>query len=250
MSSGIFHRVEKKYLVDAFQHDEIIKVLHEKMILDKYSNSGGNYHIQSLYYDTSCNRFISETYLDSRYKEKLRIRAYGIPSLDNTVYVEIKKKINRIGNKRRYQMPLVDAYHFLESGGFPNVFKNGNIQVLNEINAMAFQRGINFRPFALISYDRIAFNSEEDNGLRISFDTNLQGRTHNLRLESQEGGLSLINQKTAIMEIKAIGAMPLWLTRLLSLHQVYPRSFSKYKVMYHSILRQRHPQIVSSYERR
>jgi len=229
-----FLRVEKKYLLTQQQFTEIIKVLNEKMTPDEYTKNDGSYHIRSLYYDTPCNRFISDSYINSGYKEKLRLRTYGVPKLNNKVFVEIKKKIQGIGNKYRCQMTLSEAYNFLETGQTPPTLENNDLQVLREITAMKTQRDINFEPYALINYDRIAFNSES--GLRISFDTNIQGRTYDLRLEKKAQGVSLTNNNAIVMEVKVLQAMPLWLAKLLSTHHIYPCSFSKYKQMYHYTL--------------
>jgi len=50
---------------------------------------------------TQDNQLIRHSVSKPRYKEKLRLRSYGVPSLDAKVYLEIKKKVNGLVNKRR-----------------------------------------------------------------------------------------------------------------------------------------------------
>ena len=68
------------------------------------------------------------------YKEKLRLRSYNIPtSLNDKVFLELKKKINGIVNKRRVVMTLGEVYEFLENGKKPCFDDYENKQVIKEI---------------------------------------------------------------------------------------------------------------------
>ena len=59
-----------------------------RMKIDEYSQ----HTILSLYYDTDDFRFIRHSMDKPKYKEKFRIRSYGVPSQDSLVFLEIKKK--------------------------------------------------------------------------------------------------------------------------------------------------------------
>ena len=67
-------------------------------------------------------------------KEKLRLRGYGIPSLEDKVYLEIKKKVNGLVNKRRTRLVLKEAYNYLFTSIMPEYKEYMNKQVLNEID--------------------------------------------------------------------------------------------------------------------
>jgi hypothetical protein len=88
----------------------------------------------------------------------------------------------------------------------------------------------------LISYNRLAFNGRGDAGLRISFDTELRGRTHDLRLESGGYGELLLDPEYIVLEVKALASLPLWLTHLLSSQRAFAGRFSKYRIMYENTL--------------
>ena len=230
-TENIFYRIEKKYLVTRKQYNEITKILSERMALDEYSKEGGTYNVMSLYYDTPSKAFICEALFNRRYKEKLRLRTYTVPQPDADVFVEVKKKVDGIGNKRRCTLPLADAYRFLEKGDIS--YEGDNQQVLREIYAILGRYDMNLSPSALISYNRLAYNGkDEDVGLRISFDTDLRGRLQDLRFESGTYGKRLLDPEVVVMEIKVLSCMPLWLTQLLASQQVFPRSFSKYRAMH------------------
>ena len=83
-----------------------------------------------------------------------------------------------------------------------------------------------------IAYDRVAYYGKEDKELRITFDKNILCRTNNLHLNSEIYGTNILAENTTLMEIKANGAMPLWLSSLLSDLEIFPISFSKYGTYY------------------
>lgn len=94
----------------------------------------------------------------------------------------------------------------------------------------------NLQPAVYLNYDRTAFYSKEDPDLRITFDRNIHFRTDDLSLQSLPGGRFVIRPGESIMEIKADGAMPLWLTALLTQAGAKRTSFSKYGTAYQLLL--------------
>lgn len=218
----IFERVEKKYLLTAQQKALLLTRVGERLREDKYPHG----LVSSLYMDTPDRRCIRAS-IDARvYKEKLRLRAYGIPSPDGTVFLELKKKYKGVVYKRREKLTLAEAYRYLETGISPR-----QTQIFREIDYVLMQNpGI--APRAYISYERDAFVGREDNGLRVTFDENALWRGEDLRLESGPYGFSVFPEGKGIMEIKTLGAMPLWLADALDELRIYPTSFSKYGTAY------------------
>ena len=83
----------------------------------------------------------------------------------------------------------------------------------------------------IVSYNRLAFNGGAyDPGLRITFDTNLKGRVHDLSLLS--GGYAknhyFAPPEWCVMEIKINSRVPYWLTEVIGKHQCSIRRISKY----------------------
>ena len=236
LSNGIFHRVEKKYILNCGQYDVITDELHKRMELDIYSQQGQAYGVQSLYYDTPGHALVSESLSNRQYKEKLRLRSYGQPQPEDLVYIEIKKKINGVGCKRRCRVRLDQAYRFLDGGLFPDSPEEGSMQLLREIYAMLCRYGMELGPSVHISASRLAFAGRGDAGLRITFDSDVLGRTDDLLLESGKYGGMLLGPGQYVMEVKTFGSMPLWLTGLLASARAFPQSFSKHRAVYYNKL--------------
>ena len=78
----------------------------------------------------------------------------------------------------------------------------------------------------------------EDPALRITFDRNIRWRRDRLTLDAGDDGKRLLPEDQILMEVKALGACPLWLCRALSAQHIYPASFSKYGACYKEMRRE------------
>lgn len=217
-----FERYEKKYLITPDQQARILSAARPYMKEDEY----GRYSICNVYYDTDDFSLIRASLEKPVYKEKLRVRSYGVPADDDRVFVEIKKKCGGVVYKRRVVMMAMDAPGYLS--GDAALSPGG--QISREIDY--FQSFHRTAPQVFIGYDRTAMGGIENEALRVTFDTNIRWRDSMLDLRSGDGGMLILPQDTVLMEIKIPGAMPLWLTRLLSSMSVFPTSFSKYGECY------------------
>ena len=233
MAIEVFNRYENKYMLDTETYYKMQKRLSDYMDLDAYNKTQEFYTISNLYYDTEDDFLIRTSLQKPKYKEKLRLRAYGVPQSDSKVYFEIKKKVRGLVNKRRSGLILDEAYDILKTGTMPSTKAYMNQQVLHEI-AYILQR-FALKPKVYIAYDRRAYfgNSKaEAQDLRISFDTNIRTRRVDLKLEAGDYGKPLLAPEVRLMEIKVAKSMPFWLTRTLSEYKIYPVSFSKYGTEY------------------
>lgn len=214
----VFDRVEKKYILNKNQFEEIKNILKEKMNTDPYHKD--EYTISSVYLDTDNFDLIRTSLEKPAYKEKVRLRSYNVPSLDDKVFLEIKKKYNGHGNKRRIGLTLKDAYDFIEGKTEIDSQKGKELKyTLNKYN---------LKPKIYIAYDRLAF---EQNDFRITLDYNIRSRIEDIRLENGSAG-KLLDKNIFIMEAKANNAYPNWFIKLLSNEKLYPSSFSKYGSIY------------------
>ena len=107
----VFNRIEKKYILNKEQFENIKKILLKNMELDPYHTE--QYTISSIYLDTDNFDLIRKSMEKPIYKEKVRLRSYGVPKLSDKVFLEIKKKYNGFGNKRRIKLKLEEAYDFI-----------------------------------------------------------------------------------------------------------------------------------------
>lgn len=234
MAVEVFKRKENKYLISRDAFSVLEEKLAERMEPDEYNKSGGNYTICNIYYDTKDHHMIRNSLSKPKYKEKLRLRSYGVPQKDGKVFLEIKKKVCGVVNKRRTQINLDEAYEFVSTGLKPEYKACMNKQVLCEIEYLL--KSYHLEPKLYLAYDRKAFFSRENPSLRITFDTNIRTRREVLRLEEGDHGELLLEGGLGILEIKTEGNIPLWLSTILAQHRLYSTSFSKYGKEYQSTL--------------
>lgn len=234
MAIETFKRYEKKFKLTTKQHDEIVAKMSEYMKPDKYNLDGKCYTIANIYYDTESDELIRRSIDKPVYKEKLRLRAYGTPSLDDKVFLEIKKKFKGIVNKRRTKLKLGEAYDFIHKRIRPEDRPYINKQVLNELEY--FLDIYDVHPALYLSYDRWAYFGKEDREFRITFDTNIQTRREDVGLELGPYGEQLLPPDTWLMEVKTLTAIPLWFVDILTECGAYSNSFSKYGTEYKNTL--------------
>lgn len=229
VSAGmVFERYEKKYRLSEETYLQLMERLSEHMQTDQY----GKHTIGSLYFDTTDFLLIRRSIEKPKYKEKLRLRSYGIPAPETGVYLELKKKLKGVTYKRRISMPYAEAQRYLLDGESPE--EDG--QILDEINW--FRRQYQPMPKVLLFYERIALFGREDSSLRITFDTDIRYRTDRFDLALGDEGRPLLQPGERLMEIKVSDALPFWLSRLLSELKIYPTSFSKYGTVYRELLKE------------
>lgn len=226
MAIEVFNRYENKYLMTDAAYRELYGRLLAYMEPDDYNRQHGFYSITNLYYDTWDDALIRSSLAKPKYKEKLRIRAYGVPDKEARVYLELKKKVFGLVNKRRTSLQLQDAYRFASTGFAPELEPYMNGQVVEELKY--FLSRYELDPKLYLSYDRSALFCKNSRDLRITFDTNIRCRRYDLKLEQGIYGEPLLEPGQWLMEVKAEKTVPVWLAKLLSEHGMYRTSFSKY----------------------
>lgn len=234
MAIEVFNRYENKYMLDWNTFERLQLRLAEYMEPDAYNKEHETYTISNLYYDTPDNQMIRSSLMKPKYKEKLRLRAYGVPEMHSKVYVEIKKKCNSLVNKRRSALTLGEAYSFLNTSALPEPHSWQNRQVLREIQYIL--QSYELEPALYLAYDRRAYFGTGDHDLRVSFDHNIRTRRRELLLECGDYGRPLLEAGQWLMEIKSAQSIPVWLCRILSEYKIFPTSFSKYGTEYKQLL--------------
>ncbi len=234
MAIEIFNRYEHKYKLDTETFHKVLEVMDRHMVLDPHCENHSMYTIANIYYDTADNALIRESLQKPTYKEKLRLRAYGVPDMDTKVFLEIKKKYRGLVNKRRTTLTLREAYDFAETGEKPELKDYMNGQVLSELDYFINSREL--IPKVYIAYDRLAYFEKGNDDLRISFDTNIRTRRQDVALEAGDHGTRLLDNDTWLMEIKTSLAKPMWLCEMLSELEIKRSSFSKYGTEYIEML--------------
>lgn len=218
-----FQRIEKKYLLNQDQYEAFLERIQPYMQLDEY----GLHTICNIYYDTKNFDLIRRSLDKPVYKEKMRLRSYGIPGEKDVVFLEIKKKYDGVVYKRRVPMKMDECQDYLDSGEIPQKYDS---QIMREIDY--FIKFYKPRPAMYIAYDRMAYFGKEDPNLRLTFDQNIRNREEDLDLKKGDKGNYLMDKGYHLLEIKIPMAIPLWLSSILTDLEIYPVSFSKYGRFY------------------
>ncbi|HOO80339.1 MAG TPA: polyphosphate polymerase domain-containing protein [Lachnospiraceae bacterium] len=221
--NGIFKRVEKKYILSASQYQTLMQRIGSKVTADGY----GLHTICNIYYDSEHNDLIRRSIEKPVYKEKLRLRSYGIPTEGMDVFLELKKKWKGTVYKRRVELPLHVAEEYMENDRYPVVY---DCQILREIDYMIHYYRL--QPHLYLAYDRQAFYVTDNPEIRFTIDRRIRSRKNQLKLSLQDKGELLFDENAMLMEIKAPGALPEWFVKSLSELAIYPCSFSKYGRIY------------------
>ena len=218
----VMKRYERKYLLSPEQTAYFKESVADYMRIDKF----GLTSIASLYYDTPNYRLIRTSVEKPRFKEKIRLRSYGLATDTSPVFLELKRKAYGIVYKRRVQTTIPLVKKFFDGEG--DICAGG--QINREITTFRdyYQTLV---PACLIIYDRIAYY-QPDGDLRLTIDHNPRYRYEDLNLTTSMEGNALLKEGYTILEVKVQQAVPLWLSAILTKGHIYKVSFSKYGEAY------------------
>ena len=239
---AVFERKEKKYILDEERLSRFMALVGDRLVDDQYAHGS----ISSLYYDTPQFEMIDRSMEKPLYKEKLRVRVYGEPGQTTRSFVELKKKFNGIVYKRRACMSLEAAHAYLTGMPYEQAARAwplaGERQEasswhnIREIDA-CLTRHDRIIPAIMVIVSRHSLRSSDETNIRFTFDHDARWRASDLKLGQSMEGTALFADGIAIMEVKAMGALPLWLVRALGEIEAYPVSCSKVGLAYASLMR-------------
>ena len=175
----VFKRYELKYMLTPLQKEKVLEAMSPYMQLDKY----GRTTIRNIYFDTASYRLIRRSIEKPAYKEKLRIRSYSQATSDSTVFVELKKKYEKVVYKRRLPLCESDAMAWVcRERACPF-----DTQISREIDYFIDFYG-KLNPTVFLSYEREAYYDKGGGDFRVTFDDNILCRQTDVNLCSTTYG--------------------------------------------------------------
>lgn len=224
-------RYELKYLLHHDQARAVASALEGRVTSDSFAGDQGAYAITSLYFDTVDFKAYWDKLEGHEFRRKVRVRVYGEGQVtpDTIVFLEIKQRLNRALEKRRVPLPYQFTTSLQQLDRRLDAFPTADRSVLEEACYLA--NALQLRPACVVRYRRVALDGDEfDPGLRITFDTELKGRVHDLSLLSQGWAEEkyFVPPTFCIMEVKVNHRVPLWLTEILGQHGCALQRISKY----------------------
>ena len=213
----IFKRIEQKYVLSEDEYNKLMNLVKNHLNKDEYYKS----NICNIYFDNDNYDLIINSLEKGYYKEKVRLRSYSVPKLNDKVYFEIKSKFDGIVYKRRVILNLSDYYDYLDGKSI----NSSNKQIMDEIDYII--KKYNLKPKYFVAYDRLSYYDKDDKSFRVTFDENIRSRKDELRLEYGDSGNLFFSDKMYVMELKSNGGLPVYFIDALSKLKIYPSSFSK-----------------------
>ena len=219
----VMKRYEMKFILNKAQLIAFKNALDGHMVIDEY----GKTSIASIYYDTPNYQLIRTSLEKPAYKEKIRLRGYGLLNEDDDSFLELKRKVEGVVYKRRIKIKEENAINFLKG-------KTDHLESSNQIaKELVYFRNYyqKLEPKIMVIYDRTSYK-ELDGDIRLTIDECPRYRTYDLNLHTSMDGELLLPPGNAILEIKVQQDMPLWLVNILSENKIYKSSFSKVGMAY------------------
>jgi SPX domain protein involved in polyphosphate accumulation len=232
-------RYELKYLLRRSQVDAVLDEVRTQMRLDPHcvlpgdgqDGVGVSYPITSLYYDTPDYKAYWDKLDGQRNRRKVRVRAYGDTQItpDTLTYLEIKQRVNQMMRKRRVRLPYAQAVDFAALAELGSTLDDPARALVHEVAFL--YATLQLRPACVVTYDRLAFEGDAHApDLRVTLDTNVRGRIHDLSLLSTGSAADrhLLGPDYAVLEVKANSHVPGWVAQMVARHHCTFRRVSKY----------------------
>lgn len=221
----------------------------EKLRLRVYGEEQGRYLMRTYAAYPLCRASDAAALSDADVEARVRTGCVGcdISPRAFDVFFGIKKKFKGIVYKRRLALSLPASLAFLSGMTYEQACTRWPLidseeahlaltaqtrQISREL-AAAMDRHLPLVPSMGITCEREAWAMADGEtsavgALRITFDDELEYLDCFEGLDGDERWRPIIAPDESIMEIKCIGAYPLWLVEVLSENGIYPVSFTKY----------------------
>lgn len=188
-------RIEQKFLLNEKQVEKFMNCISNKIEEDEHFK----YTVYNIYYEPVSEDLISKALKKFRNTERIRLRSYGIPRINDPVYIELKEPNGENITKRRLELSLDEAYELLSEQ-----HDCGD----NQIDELLRNSGL--IPKLFVGYERIAYCSKFDPKVRITFSMNIRYRNDDFRLCDLSQNKQLLNKDTMVLEVKG-EVIPEWI---------------------------------------
>ncbi|MFX1371977.1 MAG: VTC domain-containing protein [Promethearchaeota archaeon] len=222
-----------KYQISLKERDNLLRYIQPFIRLDPYVQNSYDYEVRSLYFDSNFQHSFLEKENGIGIRKKLRIRFYPNFTRDHQdfAFIEIKKKFNENVAKRRIYVPLENALNILNSNHkvAKSFYENASTQDKGTLKEIWFlYKKYNLKPVCIVSYKRQAYQSRFEKTFRITLDTNVKVRNHNLNLKIGGGSKFIVPQRICIMEVKFNNFIPNWAIKIIQKNDCIQYKISKF----------------------
>ena len=225
-------RFELKYRLCEYKAVEIRQFVKRYLRIDPYGATQPDlsYPVHSLYIDSRSMKTYQDTINGTRNRYKLRIRYYE-NGPDEPVFFEIKRRYNSVITKKRAKVLRKHVPELLR-GRMPSMqhLVDKTAKQLDALEQFCFLvNQIHARPKIHVSYRREAYELENSNAVRITFDRDVKTQIETgLDLRTSMDRPTDVFGNYLILEIKFTNRYPMWLQELTELFHLRQESAAKY----------------------
>jgi hypothetical protein len=225
-------KYEFKYIVPLKQIDQLREAISPYLELDPYAAEmeKHEYTVRSVYFDTSRFDYYYEKIDGYKVRKKIRIRGYNEKTGDDTVFMEIKRKLKEPIEKDREKLTFEVMKRLMAGEGSKAYGDQEDDHGVNGAGKFLYHvYRNNLKPVVLVIYEREAFFDRFKPEVRITIDKNLRSIAYPCidDLYSEEKVVPAI-KGNFILEVKFKDHFPGWLRRITGQMGLIKRSASKY----------------------
>jgi hypothetical protein len=231
-----FNRYEAKYIIPPSLVPEIRAFISPFCVHDPHAEgTPPEYLITTLQLD-SPNLLLHRAKEDEAINRfKMRIRTYGTDARA-PVFLEIKRKIKGAIAKSRVMVPREDYHAGIFSGETCPVFRSRK-EALVFTDFLRLRDALDLRPVAFVRYIRESYLGKNYHYARVTFDRKLMYRrtrewtfpSETDRWRSMDSGTALNRDFAgAILELKTLRDVPVWMSELTERFNLVRTGFCKY----------------------
>ena len=225
------HRFELKYRISEAKAQQIRFFVQDYLKCDVYGATQPDlsYSVNSLYIDSPNLKTYQDTINGDRNRFKLRLRYYNFD--DSPVYFEIKRRLNKIIIKKRAKAHRW-AVNDLLAGQIPRAdfLVQQNSEEFAALEEFSYLQNLLIaKPSMHVSYRREAYEMEQSNAVRITFDRDVRSTVlKGVAFLTHDPGDFKVFGDEVILELKFTDRFPLWLQELTQLFHLRQESAAKY----------------------
>lgn len=226
-------RFEFKYRISENKAQAIRFFCRDYLEPDNYGviNPGhSSYPVHSIYIDSPCYKTYHDTINGNRNRYKLRLRYYE-ESSHTPVFFEVKRRQDQVIYKTRSEVkrPAVDSILTGKIPGYNDLVYPSENQFHSLMIFSRLLNLINARPALHISYLREAWERNNSNSVRITFDRSVKAyKTNTFRTSSDLSRTIPVFGNHVILELKFTNRFPEWLQELVQKFNLRRESAAKY----------------------
>ena len=218
----MIYRNEVKHILSASDRPLLLGTLRAVMRTDPYhEDTGGRYHIRSLYFDDPYDRALREKLDGVSEREKFRLRFYN----GDTSMIRLEKKVKKggLGCKISAAVTPEEAGSIVE--GDLSWMKDSGRPLPTELYAK-MRAGL--RPRTIVDYDRTAFVYAPGN-VRVTLDDHIRTGLRRTDFLNPDCPTIAAGQPVTVLEVKWDEYLPDCVRQAVQLRGRRETAFSKYQ---------------------